>query len=126
MAQTHRPVLQDAAAIVGIGQTEFAKQIDRPEGQLAAEAVVAALADAGLEPGDVDGLCSYTLETTDEVTLAKSVGLGDLTYFSQVGYGGGAGCATVGHAAMAIATGQASVVVAWRSRKRGARGSPPR
>ena len=34
--------LRDAAAIVGIGQTEFAKQIDRPEAQLAAEAVEAA------------------------------------------------------------------------------------
>jgi acetyl-CoA acetyltransferase len=42
-----------------------------------------------------------------------------------VGYGGGAGCATIGHAAMAIATGQADVVVAWRSRKRGARASRP-
>jgi acetyl-CoA acetyltransferase len=42
-----------------------------------------------------------------------------------VGYGGGAGCATVGHAAMAIATGQADVVVAWRSRKRGAASSRP-
>jgi acetyl-CoA acetyltransferase len=125
MAQTHRPVLQDAAAIVGIGQTEFAKQIDRPETQLACEAVVAALRDAGIAPGEVDGLSSFTMETTDEVTLAKNIGAGDVTYFSQVGYGGGAGCATVGHAAMAIATGQADVVVAWRSRKRGARGSRP-
>jgi acetyl-CoA acetyltransferase len=120
-----RSPLQDAAAIVGIGQTEFAKRIDRPEAQLAAEAVVAALTDAGIDPGEVDGLSSYTLETTDEVTLAKSVGLGDITYFSQVGYGGGAGCATIGHAAMAIATGQADVVVAWRSRKRGAASSRP-
>jgi acetyl-CoA acetyltransferase len=120
-----RSPLQDAAAIVGIGQTEFAKRIDRPESQLAAEAVVAALADAGIAPGEVDGLSSYTLETTDEVTLAKSIGAGDVTYFSQVGYGGGAGCATVGHAAMAIATGQADVVVAWRSRKRGAPSSRP-
>src|ERR1017187_5909733 len=120
MAQTHRPVLQDAAAIVGIGQTEFAKQIDRPETQLACEAVVAALRDAGIAPAEVDGLSSFTMETTDEVTMAKNIGAGDVTYFSQVGYGG-AGCATVGHAAMAIATGQADVVVAWRSRKRGAR-----
>jgi acetyl-CoA acetyltransferase len=120
-----RSPLQDAAAIVGIGQTEFAKRIDRPESQLAAEAVVAALADAGIAPSEVDGLSSYTLETTDEVTLAKSIGAGDVTYFSQVGYGGGAGCATVGHAAMAIATGQADVVVAWRSRKRGAPSSRP-
>ena len=120
MAQTHRPVLQDAAAIVGIGQTEFAKQIDRPETQLACEAVVAALRDAGIAPDEVDGLSSFTMETTDEVTMAKNIGAGDITYFSKVGYGGGAGCATVGHAAMAIATGQADVVVAWRSRKRGA------
>jgi acetyl-CoA acetyltransferase len=117
--------LRDAAAIVGIGQTEFAKQIDRPEGQLAAEAVLAALRDAGIEPSEVDGLSSFTMESTDEVTLAKSLGFGDVTYFSQVGYGGGAGCATIGHAAMAIATGQADVVVAWRSRKRGARTSRP-
>ncbi len=48
--------LRDAAAIVGIGQTEFAKSIDRPEGQLAAEAVVAALRDAGIAPAEVDGL----------------------------------------------------------------------
>jgi len=124
MTRTRSP-LQDAAAIVGIGQTEFAKQIDRPESQLAAEAVVAALRDAGIAPGEVDGLCSYTMETTDEVALAKSIGAGDVTFFSQVGYGGGAGCATIGHAAMAIATGQADVVVAWRSRKRGAARSRP-
>ena len=117
--------LQDAAAIVGIGQTEFAKHIDRPEGQLAAEAVVAALRDAGIAPSEVDGLSSFTMETTDEVTLAKTIGAGDITYFSQVGFGGGAGCATIGHAAMAIATGQADVVVAWRSRKRGDRAARP-
>jgi acetyl-CoA acetyltransferase len=125
MAETRRAVLQDAAAIVGIGQTEFAKQIDRPESQLACEAVVAALRDAGIAPSEVDGLSSYTMETTDEVTMAKNIGAGDVTYFSQVGYGGGAGCAAVGHAAMAIATGQADVVVAWRSRKRGAATSRP-
>jgi acetyl-CoA acetyltransferase len=92
---------------------------------LAVEAVVAALRDAGIAPSEVDGLSSFTMETTDEVTMAKNIGAGDVTYFSQVGYGGGAGCATIGHAAMAIATGQANVVVAWRSRKRGGRGSRP-
>jgi acetyl-CoA acetyltransferase len=115
----------DATAIVGIGQTAFAKHLDQPETELAAVAVVAALADAGIDPGEVDGLCSYTVETTDEVTMAKNIGAGDVTFFSQVGYGGGAGCGAVGHAAMAVATGQASVVVVWRSRKRGARTARP-
>lgn len=112
--------ITDRTAIAGIGQTELAKRIDRAsETQLAAEAVVAALADAGISPSEVDGLASFTMEATEEVQLAKTVGLGDITWFSQVGYGGGAGCGTIGQAAMAVATGQAEVVVAWRSRKRG-------
>lgn len=117
--------IADAAAIVGIGQTAFARQLPGTETELAAEAVVAALGDAGIAPKEVDGLCSYTLESTDEVTLARTVGVGEVTFFSQVGYGGGAGCAVIGQAAMAVATGQADVVVAWRSRKRGARSSRP-
>jgi hypothetical protein len=39
------------------GQSESAKQFDRPEAQLAVEALVAALADVGLKPGDADVLC---------------------------------------------------------------------
>jgi acetyl-CoA acetyltransferase len=73
----------------------------------------------------VDGLASYTLETTEEFDIARNLGLGDVTFFSQVGYGGGAGCGVVGHAAMAVATGQCNVAVAWRSRKRGAAASRP-
>src|SRR5207247_6511796 len=41
-----------------------------------------------------------------------------------VGYGGGAGCGAVGHAAMAIATGAAECVVVWRARNRGSGGRP--
>jgi acetyl-CoA acetyltransferase len=112
-------VLKDAAAIVGIGETPFAKQLEPSETRLALQAIVAALEDAGIAPGEVDGFASYTLETSDEVEIARSLGAGDVTFFSQVGYGGGAGPATVGHLAMAIATGQCRVGVAWRSRKRG-------
>jgi len=48
--------LSGRAAIVGIGQTEFSKESGRSELQLACECVKAALDDAGLVPGDVDGL----------------------------------------------------------------------
>jgi acetyl-CoA acetyltransferase len=113
------PTLQDAAAIVGIGETPFAKQLEPSEKTLALRAILAALDDAGIAPGEVDGLASYTMETTDEVEIAKNLGLGDVTFFSQIGYGGGAGPAAVGQLAMAIATGQCRVGVAWRSRKRG-------
>jgi acetyl-CoA acetyltransferase len=117
--------IKDATAIVGIGQTEWGKGLEDSELVLALRAIRAALADAGIEPGEVDGLSSYTLETSDEVDIARNLGLGDVTWFSQVGYGGGAGCGVVGHAAVAVATGQANVAVAWRSRKRGAAASRP-
>ncbi len=116
---------RDRAAIVGIGETPFAKHLDEPEKVLALQAIANALDDAGIEPGEVDGLSSYTLETTEEIEIARNLGLGDITYFGQVGYGGGAGCGVVGQAAMAVATGQCNVAVAWRSRKRGAASSRP-
>ncbi len=118
-------VWRDRAAIVGVGQTEFAKHLEPSEKVLALQAISAALDDAGVDPAQVDGLSSYTLETTDEVDIARNLGLGDITYFGQVGYGGGAGCGVVGQAAMAVATGQCNVAVAWRSRKRGSASSRP-
>jgi acetyl-CoA acetyltransferase len=124
-------VLKDAAAIVGIGETPFARRLEPSETRLALDAILAALDDAGIAPGEVDGFASYTLETSDEVEIARCLGAGDVTFFSQIGYGGGAGPATVGHLALAIAAGQCRVGVAWRSRKRGsgprpwAHGGPP-
>ncbi|GHF58040.1 lipid-transfer protein [Streptomyces mashuensis] len=111
--------LKDTTAIVGIGQTPFARRLPEPEKTLACRAVLAALDDAGIPPSEVDGFASYTMEETDEVELAKAIGAGDATFFSRVGYGGGGSCATVAHLAAAITTGQATVGVAWRSRKRG-------
>lgn len=102
-------------AIVGIGATEFSKDSGRSELQLAAEAVRAAVADAGLQPSDVDGLTTFTMETNPEIAVAKTAGLGDLTFFSKIGYGGGAACATVQQAAIAVATGVADTVVCYRA-----------
>jgi acetyl-CoA acetyltransferase len=116
--------LKDAAAIVGIGETPFAKRLEGSEKKLALQAILAALEDAGIEPDQVDGFASYTMETTDEVEIAKCLGAGDVTFFSQVGFGGGAGPACVGQLALAIASGQCRVGVAWRSRKRGSGARP--
>jgi acetyl-CoA acetyltransferase len=102
-------------AVVGIGATEFSKDSVRSELALAAEAVRAAVADAGLAPSDVDGLTTFTMDTNSEIALAATAGLGDLRFFSRIGYGGGAACATVQQAALAVATGVADVVVCYRA-----------
>jgi acetyl-CoA acetyltransferase len=106
--------LSGRAAIAGIGATEFSKESGRSELQLSCEATLAALADAGLAPGDVDGLVTFTMDNTSEIALARELGMGDLRFFSRINYGGGAACATVQQAAMAIATGVAETVVCFR------------
>src|SRR5690349_24571489 len=103
------------AAIVGIGATDFSKDSGRSELALAVEAVTAALADAGLSPSDVDGLVTFTQDTNSEVAVARELGIPELSFFSRVHYGGGAACATVHQAAMAIATGAARTVVCYRA-----------
>jgi acetyl-CoA acetyltransferase len=103
------------AAIAGIGATEFSKDSGRSELRLAAEATRAALADAGLTPADVDGLVTFTMDSNAEVAVARELGIGELRFFSQISYGGGAACATVHQAAMAVATGTADVVVCYRA-----------
>jgi acetyl-CoA acetyltransferase len=118
-------LIKDRTAIVGIGQTEFGKGLPASELSLACQAIGRAIDDAGLKPSDVDGLAMFSMESGREVEVARNVGLGDITYFGEIGYGGGAGCATVGHAAMAVATGQCEVAVAWRARKRSAKTSRP-
>ncbi|MFC5246153.1 lipid-transfer protein [Streptomyces nigrescens] len=112
----HRPdSLGGRAAIAGIGATEFSKDSGRSELQLAVEAVRAALDDAGLTPADVDGLVTFTMDTNPEITVAQAAGIGELSFFSRVHYGGGAACATVQQAALAVATGIAEVVVCYRA-----------
>ncbi|MFJ3951621.1 lipid-transfer protein [Streptomyces libani] len=112
----HRPdSLGGRAAVAGIGATEFSKDSGRSELQLAVEAVRAALDDAGLTPADVDGLVTFTMDTNPEITVAQAAGIGELSFFSRVHYGGGAACATVQQAALAVATGIAEVVVCYRA-----------
>lgn len=107
--------LSGAAAIAGIGATDFSKDSGRSELQLAAEAVRSALTDAGLKPGDVDGMVTFAMDSNAEIAVAREVGVPELKFFSRIPYGGGAACATVQHAAMAVATGVADVVVCYRA-----------
>ncbi|MEC4569997.1 lipid-transfer protein [Streptomyces virginiae] len=115
MSVRTRDQLGGRAAIAGIGATEFSKDSGRSELKLAVEAVHAALDDAGLTPADVDGMVTFTMDTSPEITVAQAAGIGELSFFSRIHYGGGAACATVQQAALAVATGVAEVVVCYRA-----------
>lgn len=107
--------MRDQTAIVGIGATEFSKDSGRTEIQLAAECVIAALDDAGIDVAEVDGLCTFTMDTNPPGELLRMIGGRELTFFSQIGFGGGGGAAVVQQAAAAVHTGIANVVVCYRA-----------
>ena len=103
------------AAIAGIGATEFSKNSGRTEVRLAVEAVKAALDNAGLSIDDVDGMSIFSIDNNPEIEVHRALGGKELRWFSRTHYGGGAACATLHHAATAIAAGAAEVVVCYRA-----------
>jgi acetyl-CoA acetyltransferase len=103
-----------SVAVIGVGQTAYSRASRRSEWELAVEAVERALADCGVAPADVDGLVRYSYDTVDEAMLVRSFGW-RLRYYSQTGYGGLGAPAVLAHAYAAVASGQARVVVCYRS-----------
>ena len=70
-------------AIVGIGQTEFSKHSGRSELQLASEAIVAAIADAGLTPADIDGVVTFAMDVNDELAVIRTAGIPELRFTAR-------------------------------------------
>ena len=107
------------AHIVGVGEsnyTRWGKIGDISEHALACQAISRAVADAGLSMDDVDGLASFAEDRNEAIFLAAELGLPALRFGNMVWMpGGGGGCAAVSNAAMAVETGQAEVVVVYRS-----------
>lgn len=110
-----KPTFPGKAAIVGIGATDFSKASGRSELHLAVEAVKYALADAGLTPADVDGFVTFDIDSNPENDVARNLGVPGYRFFSRISHGGGAACALVHQAAMAVSTGAADVVVCYRA-----------
>ncbi|GAA4681179.1 thiolase C-terminal domain-containing protein [Gordonia humi] len=112
MTDTWKP---DTTAIVGIGATDFSRESGRSALTLAAEATLAALADAGLEPSHVDGIVRCDMDEVPPVALGDAIGVANLEYWGDVGPGGSAPCAMIIQAMAAITAGLATTVVAFRS-----------
>jgi acetyl-CoA acetyltransferase len=106
--------LRNRAAIVGVGHTRYGKRgehADKGHLRLVVEAIVAACADAGISPKDVDGYSSY-YTSVEPPDLYAAFGAKRLSYSSQTWGGGGASMGgAFANAAMAVATGMAEYVV---------------
>ncbi|MFI0481619.1 thiolase family protein [Actinomadura sp. 9N215] len=99
------------AAIAGLGMTELGRVYGRSPRRLAADAVRLAAADAGLVPGDLDGLLvSHGVGGSPGIELADALGLRDLRLLSQINSFGATAGAMVAYAAMSVRAGSATVV----------------
>lgn len=117
-------------AIAGIGEAEFSKASGRTANAIAAEAIERAVADAGLEPADIDGLTySGGFAEFDAAAFHQHFGTDHEIWVSPLG-GGMSGAGTAPHhAARAIRDGRARHVVnvfavAWATQRGSMTGGP--
>lgn len=99
------------AAIVGLGASEVGRVYGKTAAQFAADAVMRAVADAGLELSDVDGVLMSNGITPPGALVASSLGLRDLQLSVNVATAGATAGAAVQYAAMAVQSGMASTIV---------------
>jgi acetyl-CoA acetyltransferase len=111
-----RHPLRDRAAVVGVGYTELSRDSGVSTLTLALTAIRAALDDAGLSFGDVDGVaCHRVGDSVQSAVVAQAMGIDDLRFHLDLFGGGSASASVLGSAAMAVATGSAECVVCWRA-----------
>lgn len=105
-----------AAAIVGIGRTAFTRASGRSVLAQAAEAARSAIADAGLNPLEVNGVSSF--QASDSVLgyqLADAIGIEDLSWVLDQWGGGNLAAAIVANAAAAIGAGLCDTALVFRA-----------
>src|SRR3546814_156777 len=105
--------MRGRTAIVGLGSTPYYKRgqsAPQTAIELVGKATIAAVEDAGLKIGDVDGF-AYFAGGFDSGMLTETLGIPELRFSATLtGTGGGsAGC--IGLAAAAILSGQAETIV---------------
>jgi acetyl-CoA acetyltransferase len=114
--------LKGQVAIVGIGETQYYRHGKSPDSEfkLALKAILAACADAGIDPREIDGFASYSDDRSEASRLAAALGTRRLRSATmQWGGGGGGCCAAVANGAAAIVAGLADCVVVFRSLAQG-------
>lgn len=108
--------LKDKYAIGGIGFTDFSKRSGKTVQQLAVEACLNAVNDAGMDVNEIDGFCSYSMnDSVYGISVATELGIPDVQYAVDMYAGGNAANLIISNAAAAIEAGMATNVLCFRA-----------
>ena len=108
--------LRDKYAIGGIGCTDFTRESGRTVRSLASEACSKAIADAGLELADIDGIISFNFnDSAPAMGVATELGIPRANYAVDFQSGGNAANLITLTATAAIEAGLAKNVVCFRA-----------
>jgi acetyl-CoA acetyltransferase len=105
--------LKDETAIVGVGATPYYKRgqsLPRTQLEMAGQAILAALEDAGLTIQDLDGFAIYA-SSCEPAQVASVLGVPEVRFAATLTSGGGGSAGALGLAAAAVSSGMAEVVV---------------
>jgi acetyl-CoA acetyltransferase len=114
--------IKGKAAVVGVGASDFFKYGGSPDSEfvLTLKAILAAVADAGLDPKSIDGFVSYSDDRNTALRVANALGVREMRWATmQWGGGGGGASGAVQQAAAATALGFADTVVVYRGLAQG-------
>jgi acetyl-CoA acetyltransferase len=101
------------AAIAGMGATPYYfRGASYPQTlyELVCKSVLAAVADAGIELRDIDGMACFST-AFEPALITQSLGIPELTFAAQIAGQGGGSAGILDLAAMAVADGRARTVV---------------
>jgi acetyl-CoA acetyltransferase len=112
-----KQAFSDKTAIVGLGWTQFSNDSGTSVLNLTAEASLKAIADAGLEVRDVDGVITYWNEpdTVRPRELVHALGIPEINYSLYNAMGGTWSSAAVLTAALVVHAGLCKNVLVFRS-----------
>jgi acetyl-CoA acetyltransferase len=97
--------LSETGAITGVGETVYSRQSGKSVVRLQMEAALAAIADAGLIPKDIDGVIAYATSGVVAEDFVTNFGIPDLRFSATTPLGGASCVAAVQCALAAIGAG---------------------
>src|ERR1700748_3744779 len=103
-------------AVVGIGRTTYSRNSGRTTRGMAVAACRDAIADAGLTTADIDGICTFMANDSEQpIFVGWALGIEELAWANAMYGGGNLVADQIATAAAVIEAGLCKVVVVYRS-----------